>query len=372
MIRLIDTTVFLLVVLTVYAITPHRQSTTATNLIDKRELWVNNSDENNNTLHDQYFPNSQLVLDMATISHAVYRFKWNKFKSCHDINSSESLHNETYPIRLPTHTECMYYTHDESLGTQVLVLRSSVYNYISVAYAGTDDWKTALADGDILMSEFGPSSLNNIKNMTSEEKQKEDDIRSLFNNVPTDVRVHRGFNNNVFANSSEFVKLLNCIESARLGGDCENTSPDNINNSIKSDQLTAQYELITTGHSLGAASSVLLGAALHLLYPTETIRTINYGCPKIGNAEWGSYIDSRQPIQQKEGSGSLEIFRFVNKIDLVPRLPELPLLVHVGHTLQMSVGGVIRVSVSCFDYLSTVFTCLYTYKYFFDTIIGIL
>jgi len=342
MIRLIDTVVFLLVVLTVYAISPH-QSTTV-NIKRDRELWVKNSD-NNNTMHDQYFPNSQLVLDMATISHAVYRFKWNKFTSCHDINS-ESLHNETYPIRLPNHTECLYYTHDESLGTQVLVLRSSLYNYVSVAYAGTDDWKTALADGDILMSEFGPSTLNNsTTNMTAEMKQKEDGIRSLFTNVPTDVRVHRGFNNNVFANSSEFVKLLNCIESARLGGDCENTSPDIINNSIESEKLSTPYELITTGHSLGAASSVLLGAALYLLYPTETIRTINYGCPKIGNAEWGSYIDSRQPNQQK-GSGSLEIFRFVNKIDLVPRLPELPLLVHVGHTLQMSVGGVIRVSVS--------------------------
>ena len=336
MIRLIDTAVFLLVVLTVYAITPHQSPTNQ----QKRELWVNNNNsDNNNTLHDQYFPNSQLVLDMATISHAVYRFKWNKFTSCHDINSG-TLHNETYPIRLPNHTECLYYTHDESLGTQVLVLRSSVYNYVSVAYAGTDDWKTALADGDILMSDFGPSSLNNsTTNITAEEKQKEDDIRSLFKNVSTDVRVHRGFNNNVFANSSEFVKLLNCIDSARLGGDCENTSPDDIINSIES-----PYELITTGHSLGAASSVLLGAALHLLYPTETIRTINYGCPKIGNSEWGSYINSRQPNQEK-GSGSLEIFRFVNKIDLVPRLPELPLLVHVGHTLQMSVGGVIRVSV---------------------------
>jgi len=145
-----------------------------------------------------------------------------------------------------------------------------------VAYAGTDDWKTALADGDILMSDFGPSTLNNsTNNMTVEEKQKEDDIRSLFNNIPTDVRVHRGFNNNVFANSSEFVKLLNCIESARLGGDCENINHDNIRNNSNSDQLSIPYELITTGHSLGAASSVLPGAALHLLYPTETIRTIN-------------------------------------------------------------------------------------------------
>jgi len=40
-------------------------------------------------------------------------------------------------------------------------------------------------------------------------------------------------------------------------------------------------------------------------------------------------------------SGSFEIFRFVNKVDLVPRLPEL-LFKHVGHTLQMSIGGEIK------------------------------
>ena len=96
-----------------------------------------------------------------------------------------------------------------------------------------------------------------------------------------------------------------------------------------------------------------MGAALHLYYPNEAIRSINFGCPKVGNVEWGMYINSLQPEDEiteertekgKIGKGSFEIFRFVNKIDLVPRLPELPLLIHVGHTLQMSIGGVIRVS----------------------------
>ena len=42
-------------------------------------------------------------------------------------------------------------------------------------------------------------------------------------------------------------------------------------------------------------------------------------------------------------NGSFSVFRFVNKIDLVPRLPDL-LFSHAGHTLQMSVGGEIKVS----------------------------
>lgn len=70
-------------------------------------------------------------------------------------------------------------------------------------------------------------------------------------------------------------------------------------------------------------------------------------------------MDSLQP-DKKEGSGdhstsssssSFEIFRFVNKIDLVPRLPELPMLTHAGHTLQMSVGGTVRVRIQFFSHI---------------------
>ena len=112
-------------------------------------------------------------------------------------------------------------------------------------------------------------------------------------------------------------------------------------------------QLLTTGHSLGAADSILLGAALHLAYPNELVRSINFGGPKIGNIAWSFWMNSLQPDKKERASvsssssssGSYEIFRFVNKIDLVPRLPELPPLTHAGHTLQMSVGGGIKVSV---------------------------
>ena len=74
----------------------------------------------------------------------------------------------------------------------MLVVRSKRYNYVAVAYAGTDDYKTALTDGDILTSELGPT----VNSSTDEGKK---DLRSIFDkNVPKDVRAHRGFNSNVF------------------------------------------------------------------------------------------------------------------------------------------------------------------------------
>lgn len=50
-----------------------------------------------------------------------------------------------------------------------------------------------------------------------------------------------------------------------------------------------------------------------------------------------------QTYDDSGSNGSFSVFRFVNKIDLVPRLPDLAFS-HAGHTLQMSVGGEIKVS----------------------------
>lgn len=411
----------------------------------------------------QYFPNSTIVMDMVLISHAVYKLK-NRLSSCTDArardvnviqsflqeesnltnydyyrshylnnndNNDEESKEDLYQLLLPPGVTCLYYSHDTYLGTQVLVVRSVQHHYITVAYAGTDDWRTALMDGNIMMSNIGPTSdtsssgssgsntnknsdntTNNNKSTNDndsssssegtrqqqQKQQKKEQLQSLFNTIPNEIYVHRGFNEAVF-DASHLNSVLQCVEVARLGGDCANIDKtfndddtgvtstlsvgkgeddnnhnnNNIDNSKKivkgwnnwwpwghtkpsplpspSTAPAAPYELYTTGHSLGAANSVLLGLALHMLYPTDNIRSINYGCPKIGNIHWSYYINSLQPDQptnlNKAQGGTYEIFRFVNKIDLVPRLPELgvamnPILSHTGHTLQMSVGGSIR------------------------------
>jgi hypothetical protein len=314
-----------------------------------------------------YFPESQIVLDMAILSHAVYKLK-NRVTSCNDARARDrtlvdnflreeghgrggsrpdNFHTEQqqdlYKLLLPEGSECLYYSHDHSLGTQVLIVRSYLHRYVAVAYAGTDDWRTALMDGNIMMSDFGPA------NITKDGS----DMGSLFDDLPDGIRVHSGFNEAVF-DSEYFHEVLNCVKSARLGGNCgDDVFIDSGGLGMNSNSsLVAPYQLFTTGHSLGAADSVLLGATLHLIYPNDDLRSVNFGCPKIGNIKWAFWINSLQPDKKtglSPAGGSFEVFRFVNKIDLVPRLPELvvsldPLLTHTGHTLQMSAGGIVRVS----------------------------
>lgn len=293
------------------------------------------------------FPETEIVLEMATLSHAVYHLR-KKVLSCHSLiqnvtdksnNGTPELPSDIFQRLLPNETSCLYYNHDYSLGRQVLIVRNTQRNYIAIAYSGTDDWRTALSDGNILSKAFGPSSAEYGNN-----------ISSIFDTVPSTVRVHSGFNNDVFSNAG-FSTVLNCILSAREGGNCDNNDVHVNNNIIQPSQ---PYKIYTTGHSLGAASSVILGAALHLAFPSEEIQSINYGSPKIGNFEWSSWIDSLQPNYNSSESaigevtadqrhhGTFENFRFVNKIDLVPRLPDVLYFQHAGHTLQMSAGGTVR------------------------------
>jgi predicted lipase len=44
--------------------------------------------------------------------------------------------------------------------------------------------------------------------------------------------------------------------------------------------------VIVTGHSLGAALSIILFKLISRDFPKKDVRNINFGCPKIGNAEF--------------------------------------------------------------------------------------
>ena len=402
---------------------------------------INNFNSSNPSDTQHNFPSSEVVLDMATLSHAVYHLR-NKVQSCDDaqarnktlfktvrleqmdsmqklkhelgslddstlqlvskkqrillhqlhqetidnsktspntssseetnMNYHQNLHQEDddkdiFQLLLPTGTTCLHYSHDYSLGRQVLIVRSDLHNYVAVSYAGTDDWKTALTDGDILTGSFGPDLTTDSEddattknhNSSNSHINKNQNISKAFGNIPEGVRVHRGFNNAVFDNDGLSI-VLDCITSARVGGNCSSIHSTrkgaNTNAAISMTTTPSKpYQLFTTGHSLGAANSILLGTALHLTFPLENIQSINFGCPKVGNLEWSSWIDQMQPVKEdmstrddegkinhsnkfRKDGGGFEIFRFVNKIDLIPRLPEL-VFQHAGHTLQMSVGG---------------------------------
>jgi hypothetical protein len=98
-------------------------------------------------------------------------------------DNNEENHN-LFDTLLPEGTSCLHYSHDYDLGTQVLIVRSSIHKYVSVVYAGTDDFTTALMDGEILMGKFGPTT-----NITGDGNRS--DLEKLFDQVPEDAHVHR-------------------------------------------------------------------------------------------------------------------------------------------------------------------------------------
>lgn len=217
------------------------------------------------------FPTLEDTLEMAFLSSVVYDF-WGS-DGCN-------------AALLPRNMTCHYYHHDQTQGAQVLVVTSA--DYICIVFAGTDDLRTSIADGDILLKPFGPldEQGNSIK-------------------IPGPARVHAGFDSAVFEHGlyDTVVEIVNRLRNTH-----------------------AHYTLFTTGHSLGASNSLLLSVGLAIDYPDLIISNINFGCPRTGNHEWRKYV--HLSLQ------NLSIFRFVQGWDLVARLPEYPFY-HVGHTVQL-------------------------------------
>merc|ERR1711862_356436 len=90
------------------------------------------------------------------------------------------------------------------------------------------------------------------------------------------------------------------------------------------------FRVITSGHSLGGADSILTAVALSMHLPIQRIDSISFGSPRVGGKRWTSFVNMIH---------NLGIWRFVYKDDIVPRLPTLapPFepYKHAGHTIQM-------------------------------------
>lgn len=70
--------------------------------------------------------------------------------------------------------------------------------------------------------------------------------------------------------------------------------------------------VVVTGHSLGAAISVLDAVALQLALPKDTtFRIVTFGQSRVGNQEFADYVDAHFK----------DIVRVTNKHDLVPTIP---------------------------------------------------
>lgn len=222
--------------------------------------------------------------EMAVLSRLVYKFRFLQNFTCDNI--PEHLDDDTKYI------DCHWYFHDYYLGTQVLIVSNQEEEYVAVVYAGTDDLKTSLEDANIFTKPFG----NN-------ESVKLDDSA---------IHVHAGFNNAVFTH--------NIWEQVR--------------NKTKAlwkekSQASKDFQLYTTGHSLGAANAMLTATAFAMLdddFPP--VKSITFGAPQTGNANWRKYFNATSPLRDR-----LSIYRVVLAWDLVARLPEF--FYHVGHTVQI-------------------------------------
>lgn len=95
------------------------------------------------------------------------------------------------------------------------------------------------------------------------------------------------------------------------------------------------YQLVVSGHSLGAALTLLSGIELQLMGYDPLV--ISYGGPKIGNKKMMAFVDrifqtSKTTSQiQNEHDFHKGFVRVVHKGDLIPRLPPGKVYHHAGY-----------------------------------------
>lgn len=296
------------------------------------------------------FPTLNETVEMASLSLLVYKFLHVDDDStvCGRINNRttrsssggisgsssggrDSERDELYGLVAPD-LSCEWYRHDRNAeGTQVLLVYSRMRNYVAVVFAGTDDWRTSLTDADLLMMPFGDAE---------KKKHALPDPR---------VKVHAGFNHAVFDNGlfdQIEAKVSNIVKrefspGSGGGGGGSWWWPFGRHHPKKNSD---KPRLLTTGHSLGAANGILTAVAFAPQRQSfESITSINFGCPRIGNTYWRDFI-RYNPTVAAAGNNGIAIWRVVYGWDLVPRLPEF--LEHVGHTIQIHVNSSASIATS--------------------------
>jgi|TARA_R110000796_G_scaffold48135_4_gene115607 triacylglycerol lipase len=121
------------------------------------------------------------------------------------------------------------------------------------------------------------------------------DIKAWPSESDTDGKVHAGF-------KAEIDKLYPAL--------------------VKWLKPKSKKKLIITGHSLGAAMATILASRLKPTSPDLVLYT--FGCPRVGNREWGVQFDD------------IEAYRFVNTNDIIPQVPMLGYYRHVGQLQYIS------------------------------------
>jgi hypothetical protein len=240
---------------------------------------------------------------MARLSSLVYDFKYDQNFTCANFPSSHK--------NITKYLTCEMYIHDETLGTQVLLVSNKIERYIAIVFAGTDDIRTSLEDVNIFTKPFGNNStvVLDAINATFDEK------------VTKKVRVHAGFNNAIF--TGDIWEQIYSKTQTLL-------------------QQHPSFKLWTTGHSLGAANAILVATAFASLNRNRKVINVNFGCPQSGNAYWRDYLSANaSPL-----TNNLGIWRVVLASDLIARLPEFFYRTYQYNVRQKSL---VRFSSSSFE-----------------------
>ena len=108
-------------------------------------------------------------------------------------------------------------------------------------------------------------------------------------------------------------------------------------------------KLFVTGHSLGAALSVLFGIRLAHKYPERDVQVINFGCPKVGNAAFAQLVNTKANLCVQRVAHKQDVITRIRTSIPTPTPTPIPIPIpnqvitrapnllynHVGHTIQI-------------------------------------
>ena len=172
-------------------------------------------------------------------------------------------------IQLPISNVAVFYGTTSTCAGIVAARQVQKRLEVLIAFRGTQSYSELLTD------------------LKAVVKGKTEDI------VGNQFKVHRGFN-------SIFESVKDQIDDA-------------IRLAAKKFPNTTQVKIYTTGHSLGAALSVL--CAYYYMNKGQSVDVYNFGCPRVGNSEFNkSFIKLLSPTKSS-------YFRFYRATDNVPGLP---------------------------------------------------
>jgi len=271
-------------------------------------------------------PSIETTLQMARLANLVY--EETPIMAYKDGAKPKS--KDTYKGRLVevggTDTEMWYYECEEE-GTEAILTFSAKNKRCTVIFRGTEvGGTTTFWDS---LKDIG-SDLTAFKKPLGPDG-KEDDY--------PDCRVHQGFRYQYYGKVTEFrndgdVRTeLRADEGTIEGMVLERALLQKVQKVLDfQDKNGSDTELFVTGHSLGAALSVLFGVRLSKKHPKRHVQVINFGCPKVGNAAFAQLVKNTE---------NLCVQRVAHKCDVVTRAPNFNYN-HVGHTIQIDEAAEVK------------------------------